>query len=89
MVLCCQIFFFHGWSRLDLFSLPLQGQQEPANSGVAFEAATYFEYGKMEEGYWTGENLLEQIKAKALSIAEALYLISDARHWWINFIHGF
>ena len=27
----------------------------------------------MEEGYWTGKHLLEQIKAKALPIAEALY----------------
>ena len=27
----------------------------------------------MEEGYWTGKHLLEQIKAKALPIAKALY----------------
>ena len=28
----------------------------------------------MEEEYWTGKYLLDQIKSKALSIAEALYL---------------
>ena len=27
----------------------------------------------MEERYWTGEHLLDQIKSKALPIAEALY----------------
>ena len=65
--------FLLPWSRLNLLSLPLEQQQELASSGIPFEAATYFEYGKMEEGYWTGEHLLEQIKAKALPIAEALY----------------
>lgn len=28
----------------------------------------------MKEGYWIGENLLDQIKSKALPIVEALYL---------------
>lgn len=37
------------------------------------EAVTYFEYGKSEEGYWTGEHLLDQIQKKALPIGEALY----------------
>ena len=27
----------------------------------------------MEESYWTGEHLLDQIKAKVLPIGEALY----------------
>ena len=27
----------------------------------------------MEEGYWTGEHLLDQIRTKALPIGEALY----------------
>ena len=66
-------YFLLPWSRLNLFSLPLQQQQDLANSGIPLEAATYFEYGKMEEGYWTGEHLLDQIKSKALPIAEALY----------------
>ena len=61
------------WSRLNLFSLPPQRQQDLANLGIPFEAATYFEYGKMEEGYWTAEHLLDQIKSKALPIAESLY----------------
>ena len=43
--------FLLPWSRLNLFSLPSQQQKELADSGVPFEAATYFEYGKMEEGY--------------------------------------
>ena len=34
---------------------------------------TYFEYGKTEEGYWTGKHLLDQITKKTLPIAEALY----------------
>lgn len=37
------------------------------------EAVTYFECGKMEDGYWTGEHLLDQIINKALPIAESLY----------------
>ena len=37
------------------------------------EAVTYFEYGKSEEGYWTGEHLLDQIQKNALPIGEALY----------------
>lgn len=54
-------------------SLSLERQQELASSGIPLEAVTYFEYGKMEEGYWTGKHLLDQIKSKALPIAEALY----------------
>ncbi len=60
-------------SRLNLFSLPHQQQEKPINSGVPFEAVTYFEYGKIEEGYWTGEHLLDQIINKALPMAESLY----------------
>lgn len=40
---------------------------------MSLETIIYFEYNKMEEGYWISEYLLEQIKAKALPIAEALY----------------
>lgn len=55
------------WSRLNLFSLPSQQQEDLASSGIPLE------YGKMEESYWTGEHLLDQIRAKALPIGEALY----------------
>ena len=34
---------------------------------------TYFEYGKIEERYWTGEYLLDQILKKVLRIGKALY----------------
>ena len=61
------------WSRLNVFSLPSQQQTDLVNSGISLEVATYFEYSKMEEGYWTGEHLLDQIRTKALSIGEALY----------------
>lgn len=33
----------------------------------------YFEYRKIEESYWTGEYLLNQIKTKTLIIREGLY----------------
>ena len=66
--------FLLPWSQLNLCSLPLQQQKDLANSSVPFEAATYFEYSKIEEGYWIGEHLLNQIKSKVLPIAEALYL---------------
>ena len=65
--------FLLPWSRLNLLSLPLEKQQELASSGIPLEAVIYFEYGKIEEGYWTGEHLLDQIERKALPIAEALY----------------
>lgn len=52
--------FLLPWSRLNLLSLPLQQQENLASSGIPLEAVTYFEYGKTEEGYWTGENLLDQ-----------------------------
>lgn len=65
--------FLLPWSRLNLFSLPTQQQENLAKSGVPLEAATYFEYGKTEDGYWTGEHLLDQIVKKALPIGEVLY----------------
>ena len=65
--------FLLSWSRLNLLSLPQEKQDELVSLGLPLEAATYFEYGKMEEGYWTGEHLLDQIQKKTLPIAEALY----------------
>ena len=60
-------------SRFNLFSLPPKQQKDLANSDIPLEAAIYFKYGKIEEGYWTGEYLLDHIKSKAFSIGEALY----------------
>lgn len=65
--------FLLPWSRLNLLLLPLQRQEELVNSSVPLEVVTYFECGKMEEGHWTGEHLLDQIINKALLIAESLY----------------
>ena len=66
--------FLLPWSRLNLASLPPEKQKKLAKLGLPFEAAIYFEYGKMEERYWTGNHLLDQIQNKALPIGEALYL---------------
>lgn len=33
----------------------------------------YFEYGKIDKRYWTGEDLLDQITNKAFSIMKELY----------------
>ena len=65
--------FLLPWSRLNLFSLPLEQQKHLADSNIPLEAVTYFGHGKTEEGYWTGEYLLDQITKKALPIAQALY----------------
>ena len=40
---------------------------------VPAEAREYLEPGKDREGYWTAENVLNQIKTKAIPIFEALY----------------
>lgn len=65
--------FFLLWSRLNLLSLSSEKQDRLVSLGVPLEAVTYFEYRKMEEKYWTGEHLLNQIQKKALLIGEALY----------------
>jgi hypothetical protein len=64
--------FLLPWARLNLLSLPKEKQDELATSGIPLEAAVFFEYGK-EAGYWDGQGLVDQIKKKALPIAEALY----------------
>ena len=43
--------FLLPWSRLNLASLSPEKQKKLAELGMPFEAAIYFEYGKMEEGY--------------------------------------
>ncbi len=65
--------FLLPWSRLNLLSLSPQQQKNLASSGISTETVTYFEYGKIEEGYWTGEHLLDQIVKKALPIRKTLY----------------
>ena len=54
--------FLLPWSQLNLFFLFSQQQKKLADFEISLEAVTYFEYGKIEEGYWTGEYLLDQIK---------------------------
>ena len=74
--------FLLSWSRLNLFSFSPQHQKDLANSGILLRAAIYFEYCKMEKGYWTGEHLLDQIKSKVLPIGKALYWIWIIIHFW-------
>jgi hypothetical protein len=64
--------FLLPWARLNLLSLPKERQDELTSSGIPLEAAVLFEYGK-EDGYWDGQNLVEQITKQALPIATALY----------------
>ena len=56
--------FFFPWSRLNLFSFSSQQQIDLVNSDIPLEVVIYFEYSKMEEGYWIGEHLLDQIQTK-------------------------
>ena len=65
--------FLLPWSRLNLLSLSPQQQEDLASSGIPAEAVIYFEYGKTEEGYWTGEHLLDQIVKKTLPIGKVFY----------------
>ena len=65
--------FLLPWSQLNLLPLSSEKQDELVSLGVPLEAVTYFEYRKMEERYWTGEHLLNQIQKKSLPIGEALY----------------
>lgn len=43
--------FLLPWSCLNLAFLLLEKQKELAELSIPIEAATYFEYRKMEEGY--------------------------------------
>ena len=61
------------WSCVNLAFFLLEKQKKLTKLNITFEAATYFEYRKMEERYWTGEHLLDQIQNKALPIEKALY----------------
>ena len=65
--------FLLSWFRLNQLFFPLERQKDLANSGIPLKAVIYFKYGKMEEGYWMGKHLLNQIKSKALPIAKVFY----------------
>ena len=53
--------------------LPQSTQDKLADSGIPFEAAEFFEYGKNNDRYWTVEHLLKQVVDKAMFIEETLY----------------
>lgn len=68
-----KVYFFLPWSHLNLVFFLFEKQKEQVELGILFKAATYFESRKMEEGYWIGEHLLDQISKKILLIEEILY----------------
>ena len=51
--------FLLPWSQLNLLSLSDTDQNELVSSEIPLEAVEYFEYGKNNDGYWKGENLLK------------------------------
>ncbi|RIA88737.1 hypothetical protein C1645_825920 [Glomus cerebriforme] len=53
--------------------LKLKPEEIEQHPTVPVEAREYLEPGKDREGYWTAENVLNQIKTKAIPIFEALY----------------
>lgn len=67
--------FLLPFGRLNLSSLSELSQQDLVERcGLTeTEAVEIFEFGKNNQGYWTGADLLKQVKNKALSIAQALY----------------
>lgn len=64
--------FLLPWGRLGFKHLPQAEKDRVIESGLAPEAAVYFEFGQ-HDGYWDGKCLLEQLKEKALPVAEQLY----------------
>lgn len=67
--------FLLPFGRLNLSSLSELSQRELIDKfGLTqTEAVEIFEFGKNNQGYWTGADLLKQVKEKALPIAEVLY----------------
>lgn len=43
---------------------------ELSKEGLERDATVYFEYGNKTEGYWKGENLVEQVLSKAIPVFE-------------------
>lgn len=67
--------FLLPFGRLNLSSLSELSEQDLIERcGLTeTEAVEVFEFGKNNQGYWTGADLLKQVKNKALPIAQALY----------------
>lgn len=72
-IMVSEFLLFFGWLNLSFLS-ELNQQDLIERCGLReTEAVEIFEFGKNNQGYWTGANLLKQVKNKALSIAQALY----------------
>lgn len=67
--------FLLPFKRLNFSHLTLPSQTELMETYglTTTEAVEIFEFGKNNDGYWTGADLLKQVKEKALPIARALY----------------
>ena len=63
------------FGRLNLSSLSKLSQQDLIERcGLTeTEAIEIFEFGNNNQGYWTGADLLKQVKNKVLPIAQAYY----------------
>jgi len=53
--------------------LKLNSQQHQENPSIAEEARIYLRPGKDRDGYWTSEDLVEQVKTKAIPIFETVF----------------
>src|SRR6266542_1000517 len=53
--------------------LKLNAQQHQENPFIPKEACAYLQPGKDQEGFWTSEHLIEQVKTKAIPIFEILF----------------
>jgi len=53
--------------------LKLNLQQHQENPSIPEEARVYLQLGKDRDGYWTSENLVEQVKTKAIPIFETIF----------------
>jgi len=53
--------------------LKLNTQQSQENSFISKEAYVYLQPDKDQEGFWTSEHLIEQVKTKAIPIFEVLF----------------
>ncbi|KAI0999515.1 hypothetical protein K3495_g8683 [Podosphaera aphanis] len=66
--------FLLPFGRLNLSSLEEEKVEERQAEGLRFTGAVeILEFEKTQDGYWNGENFLQQLEAKAILIAKALY----------------
>lgn len=67
--------FLLPFQRLNISHLTTASQRELVQvyGLTETEAVEIFEFGKNNGGYWTGADLLKQVKEKALPLARALY----------------